>query len=150
MIYGATLQRTSNIIFNGHTHKGQWDKILPSTWRAFDPGTAYVVCISVSLGFPFMVSISLSFPHMVMLQTFQYKCHCFGCGVAMDCYGCCTVPGSAIVTSRCYGHYCFMEYVRTWVEFLSMPWQREFTMIMGALSVDWFCRTSMWFVAYFC
>ena len=28
-----------------------WYFILSSTWREFDPDTAYVVCISVSLGF---------------------------------------------------------------------------------------------------
>ena len=35
---------------------------LYSTWREFDPGTPYVVCITVSLGFPYMVSVSLGFP----------------------------------------------------------------------------------------
>ena len=44
--------------------------------NAFDPihgvkltliNTTYVICISVSLGFPYMVSIFLSFPYMVML-----------------------------------------------------------------------------------
>ena len=39
---------------------------LYSTWHEFDPDTAYMVCISVSLGFPYMVSISLGFPYMVM------------------------------------------------------------------------------------
>ena len=44
---------------------------LSSTWREFDPDTPYVACLSVSLGFPYMVSISLGFPYMVMLQTFK-------------------------------------------------------------------------------
>ena len=62
----------------------EWSTYLSSTWREFDPDTAYVVCISVSLGFPYMVSISLGFPYMVMMQTFKRKHHCSGCSVAMD------------------------------------------------------------------
>ena len=111
-----------------------------STWREFDPDTAYVVCTSVSLGFHYMV----------MLQTFKRKRHCSGCGVAMGCYGRCIVPGAAIVTSQCYGRYCFKEHARSWAEYLSTPWQHEFTAIMGALSINWFCRTSILLVAYFC
>ena len=86
---------------------------LSSTWRKFDPDTAYGVCMSVSLGFPYMVSISPGFLYMVMLQTFKSKHHCSGRGVAMGCYGHSIVPGAAIVTSQWYGRYCFTEYART-------------------------------------
>ena len=109
----------------------------------------YMVRISISLGFSYMVSISLGLPDMVMLQTFKCKHHCSGCGVAMGCYGCCIVPGAALVMSQCYGCYCFTEYALTWAEHLPMPWQCEFMAIMGTLSMDWFCRISMWFVVYF-
>ena len=56
------------------SHFTRYDR-LSSTWCEFDPSTAYVVCISVSLGFPYMVSRSLGFPYMVMLQTFKRKRH---------------------------------------------------------------------------
>ena len=99
-----------------------WYPFLSSTWREFDPDTANVVCISASLVFPYMVSISLGFYYMVMLQIFFTKCkhHCSGCGVAMGCFECCIVPGTAYVTSQYYGRYCFTEYARTWSEHLSM------------------------------
>ena len=71
--------------------------ILSSTWRKFDPDTAYMVCISVSLGFPYMSFISLGFPYMVILQTFKHKRS--GCGDAMGCHGRPIVPGAAIVTA---------------------------------------------------
>ena len=125
------------------------ETILSSTWREFGPDTAYVVCISVSFGFPYMISISLGFPYMVMLDTFKRKHHCSGCGVAMGCHGRCIVPGLAFVTSQCYGTYWDTEYARTWAEHLSTPWQREFTVITGALSIDWFWETSMRFFYIF-
>ena len=46
-------------------------KSLSSTLREIDPDTAYVVCISVSLGFPYMVSVFPCFPYMVSI------CPCF-------------------------------------------------------------------------
>ena len=51
--------------------------VFISKWREFDPDTAYVVCISVSLGFPYVVSKSLCIPGMVVLQTFKRNCHFF-------------------------------------------------------------------------
>ena len=42
-------------------------KLWTSTWREFDHDAAYVVCISVSPGFPYMVFIALGFPNMVMV-----------------------------------------------------------------------------------
>ena len=111
-------------------------KYLSSTWREFEPYTALVVCISLSLGVPYMVSISLGFPYIVMLQTFKPKRHCSGCGVAMDCYGRSIVPGAAIVTSQCYGRYCSTEYMWTWAGHLSTPWKREFTEITGCQTID--------------
>ena len=97
---------------------------------------AYVVCISVSLAFPYMVFISLGFPYMVMLYTFKRIHHCSGCGVAMGCYGRPIVPGAAILMSQCYGRYCSMEYARIWAGHLSRPWQREFTAITSCQSID--------------
>ena len=116
---------------------------LSSKWHKFDPDTAYVVCIFISLGFPYMISISHGFPFMVMLQTLKCKHHCSGCGIAMGCYGCFIVPGAAIVTSQCYGHYCFMGYVVTWAEHLS---EALATWIHGnhGLSID------QWFVGFQC
>ena len=40
---------------------------LPSTLPEIDPDTAYVVCIPVSLGFPYMVSVFSCFPYMVSI-----------------------------------------------------------------------------------
>ena len=97
-----------------------------SIWHEFDPDTAYVVCLSVSLGFAYMV----------MLQTFKRKRHCSGCGVAMGCYGRCNDPAANIVTSQCYGRYYITEHARTWAEHLSRHWQREFTAITGCQSTD--------------
>ena len=42
-------------------YSGGLAKLVSNTWFEFDLDTAYVVCISVSLGFPYMVSISLGF-----------------------------------------------------------------------------------------
>ena len=47
-------------------HVGTYS-ILSSAWYEYDPHTAYVVCISISLGFPFMTSVVPCFPYMVML-----------------------------------------------------------------------------------
>ena len=44
-------------------------KYLSSTWREFDSNTACVVCISISLGFPYVVFISPIFPNMVSIFT---------------------------------------------------------------------------------
>ena len=41
--------------------------ILSSTLPEIDPDTAYVVCISVSLGFPYMVFVFPCFPYMVSI-----------------------------------------------------------------------------------
>ena len=40
---------------------------LFSTFPEIDPNTAYVVCISVSLGFPYMASVFHWFPYMVSI-----------------------------------------------------------------------------------
>ena len=44
-----------------------WYWYLSSTQCEFDPDTAYVVCISVSLGFLYMVSVFPRFPDMVFI-----------------------------------------------------------------------------------
>ena len=47
-----------------------WTNVCPdlsSTLREIDPDTAYVVCISVSLSFPYMVSVFPCFPYMVSI-----------------------------------------------------------------------------------
>ena len=44
-----------------------WHRNLSSTLPEIDPDTAYVVCISVSLGFPYMVSVFPCFPYMVSI-----------------------------------------------------------------------------------
>ena len=41
--------------------------VLSSTLREIGPDTAYAVCISVSLCFPYMVSVFSCYPYMVML-----------------------------------------------------------------------------------
>ena len=43
------------------------DEHLSSTLPQINPDTAYVVCISVSLGFPYMVSVFPCFPYMVSI-----------------------------------------------------------------------------------
>ena len=40
---------------------------LSSTLREIDPDAAYVICISVSLGFPYMVSVFPCFPYIVSI-----------------------------------------------------------------------------------
>ena len=51
-------------------HVGTYS-ILSSAWYEYDPHTAYVVCISISLGFPFMISVVPCFPYMVMLPKYS-------------------------------------------------------------------------------
>ena len=94
-----------------------------------------------------IVSISLGFPYMVMLRTFKRKRHCCGCGVAIGLLWTLHCPRTIIFTSQYYNS--FTEYAWTWAEHLSKPRQREFTAITGALPIDWFCSSSMRFVAYF-
>ena len=78
--------------------------LLSSTWREFDPDTAYEVCISVSIGFPHMVSISLGFPYMVRLQTFKRKWPAVGpAGVDF--------PPDVCLTVSC-NHKVFLSYQR--------------------------------------
>ena len=108
---------------------------LSSTWREIDPDTAYVVCISVTLGFPCIVAISLGFSYMVMLQTFKRKRHCSGNDVAMGCCGHCVVPGAATVMSQWYGRYCLKEYARIWARHPATAQQFEFTAITVCQSI---------------
>ena len=103
------------------------------TW-VWNLATAYVVCISVSLGFPYMVFISLGYPYyritwfsyIVMLHRYSNEN-----AIVQHCYELCIVPGASTVTSQWYGRYCFMEYARTWEGHLITPWQREVTTITG-------------------
>ena len=44
---------------------------LSSTFPEIDPDTAYVVCISVSLGFPYMVSVFPWFPYGIHICLFS-------------------------------------------------------------------------------
>ena len=86
--------------------------ILSSTLREIDPDTAYVVCISVSFGFPYMVSVFPCFPYMITKYIIIYislyaltslygnTAHCPGYGVAVGCYGLFIVTRTAIVTSQ--------------------------------------------------
>ena len=131
------VHRTQFQGFNMHMNLQRPAVISSSTWREFELDTAYVVCISVSLGFPYMVFVSLGFPYMVMLQTFKPKHHCSGCGVVMGCYGRSIVPGAAILTSHCYGRYCSTDCSADLSETPLMPWRREFTAITGCQSIDY-------------
>ena len=110
--------------------------LLSSTCHGFDLHTAFVICISISLGFPHLVSISLGFPCMVVLQPFKQKHHCSRYSVAIGCYGRRIVPGASIVTSQCYGCYCFTEYANS-----RRPQAAKQSII---------CRISMRFVVHFC
>ena len=67
---------------------------------------------------------------------FKHKSHCSGCGVAMGCYGHFIVSEADIMTSQCYGCYCFTAYAQTWAGHLSTPWQHEFTEIMCCQSIN--------------
>ena len=108
---------------------------LSSTLREIDPDTAYVVCISVSLGFPYMVSVFPFFPYMVSI------CPCFlilmqPIVLRVALLWAAIVPRTAIVTSQWYDHYCFAEYVQTWVRHPTMPWQCACTAITDFQSID--------------
>ena len=89
----------------------------------FDPDTAYVVWIFVSLGFLY---------NIVMLQTFKRKWHCS----AMGCYRRCIVPGAATVTSKLYCHYCFTEYMRTSAGHKATHKQSEFIAV-NRIVIGW-------------
>ena len=130
----------------------QESNYLSSTLPEIDPDTAYVVCISVSLGFLYMVSVFPCFPYMVSIcptSLYGNTAHCSGCGVAMGCYGLSIVPRTAIVTSQWYDRYCFVGYARTWARHPTTPWQRECTTITDFTSID-FLQNSMRFVTHFC
>ena len=51
-------------------HSSEMNKRLSSTWREFDPDTAYAVCISVSLGFSQKPSETALFS-VIVLTTFK-------------------------------------------------------------------------------
>ena len=108
---------------------------ISSPWREFDPDTAYVACISVSLGFPYMASISLGFPYLVMLQTFKRKRHYSGCGFSMGCYRRYVVPRGRYCDVTMLWPLLVREYARTWAGHLSTPRQREFAAIRGCRSI---------------
>ena len=130
-----------------HTHTCTY-MYLSSTLPETDPDTAYAVCISVSLGFPYMVSVSPCFLYMVSTCPyflFGNTAHCSGYGVAMGCYKLFIVPRTAIVTSRWYDRYCFTGYARTWARHPTTPWQRECTVIASIDSL----LDSMRFVTHF-
>ena len=120
---------------------------LSSTLLKIDPDTAYVVCISVSLGFPYMVSLFPCFPYMISIL-YGNTAHYSGCGIAIGCYGLFIVTRTAIVTSQWYDRYCFMEYARTWARHPTTPWQCECTAIADRQSID-SLLDSMRFVTHF-
>ena len=68
---------------------------LSSTLPEIDPDTAYVVCISVSLGFPYMVSLFPCFPYMVSICPYFliwqhsplfWVCRCYGLLWTLHCH----------------------------------------------------------------
>ena len=111
---------------------------LSSTLREIDPDAAYVVCISVSLGFllwyPYSLAFLIWYPY-AHTSLYGYTGHCPGYGVAMGCYGLFNVTRTVIVTSQWYDRYCFMEYARTWARHPKTPWQRECTAITDYQSI---------------
>ena len=123
---------------------------LSSTLPEIAPDTAYVVCISESLGFPYMVSVFPCFPYMVSICPYSHgnTAHCSGYGVAMGCYGLFIVTRNAIVTSQWHDRYCFTEYAWTWARHPTTPWQRECTAITDRHSID-SLLDSMRFVPHF-
>ena len=86
------------------------------TLRVAQVTVAFRTELRLSWGFTYMVSISLGFPYMIMLQTFKRKRHCSLCCVAMGCYVRRIITEAAIVTSQCYGRFCFTEYAQTWAK----------------------------------
>ena len=109
---------------------------LYSTFDEFDSDTAYLVCISVSLSFPYMVSISLGFPYMVMLHAFERKHHCSECCVAMGCYRRSTFPGAALWRQNVMAIIVPRNTRGPGRDANQTPWQRDFTAIMGCQSID--------------
>ena len=91
----------NELIMNLHVHlkAKSFPQFLSSTWPEFDPDTAYVVCISVSLGFPYMK----------ILFTFKRKRYCSDVALLWGCYERYNVPTAAIVMSQYMSRYCFTE-----------------------------------------
>ena len=113
--------------------------LLSNTLPEIDPDTAYMVCISVSLGFPlwYLYSlVSLIWYPYAPTSLYGSTAHCSGYGVAMGCYGLFIVTRTAIVMSQWCDRYCFTEYARTWARHPTKPWQRECTAITDHQSID--------------
>ena len=152
-LLGATFCTSIRYVPHGYFHKYiellfRWTiwnhryvltSVLSSTLLEIDPDTAYVVCISVSLGFPYMVSIFhcfLIWYQYALISLYGNTTHCSACVVAMGCYELSIVPRTAIVTSQWYDRYYFAEYARTWARHPTTPWQRECTTITDFQSID--------------
>ena len=76
------------------TYLDNGNSYLSRTLPEIDPDTAYMVCISVSLGFPYMVSVFPCFPYMVSICPYfliWYYCplfwvwHCYGLLWTLHC-----------------------------------------------------------------
>ena len=124
---------------------------LSSTMPEIHPDTAYVVCISVSLGLPYMVSVfpwSLYGIHMPLLPYMVIQPIVLGMALLWAAMDSSLSQGPLLWCHNEYDRYCFTEYARTWARHPTTPWQRECTAITDRQSID-SLLDSMRFVAHF-
>ena len=124
---------------------------LSSTLPEIDPDTAYVVCISVSLGFPYMVSVFPCFPYMISICPYFLIWQYNPLFWVWRCYG-------LLWTLHCHkDRYCDVTMIWPLLfhgicadvsETPTTPWQRECTVFTDCQSID-SLQDSMRFVTHF-
>ena len=78
--------------------------LIQPTWSAYPYHLVFVIW------YPYSLVLLIWYPY-ALISFHGNTAHCFGCGVAMGCYGLFVVPKTAIVTSQWYYRYCFTGYV---------------------------------------
>ena len=113
--------------------------LLSSTLREIDHDTACVVCISVSLGFPYMVSVSPLFSlcgiHMTLFPCMVIHPIVLGMALLWAAMDSPLFQRTAIGTSQWYHRYCFTEYAQTWARHRTTHWQCECMAITDLQSI---------------
>ena len=103
--------------------------LVQPTWSAYPYHLVFLIW------YPYSLVFLIWYPY-ALTTLYGNTAHCSGYGVAMGWYGLFIVTGTAIVTSKWYDRYCFIEYARTWARHPTAPWQRECTAITDCQSID--------------
>ena len=67
---------------------------------------AYPYHLVFLIWYPYSLVFLIWYPY-ALISLYGNTAHCFGCGVAMGCYGLSIVPRTIIVMSQLYDRYCF-------------------------------------------